>query len=422
MPPSTLGRAETVPVVEDPVSMSLSGPGETAAPRDPVSRHEFRETPKIPSLRNQPRQTLVWILEACVGLFSLVTLLALTASIPVVNLLALGYLMEIQKRVSQSGKLRSAFYLLPAARRLTGMILGVALWLLPVQFLAGATRDSWLLAPGTTGTWLWTAGLIGTSLLIIAHLLLALGCGGGWWRFVRPLSNIRRLRTSSRSSEYWHDAHKAIYEFAAAFQFPQLLRLGILGYAAAYVWLAVPTLLFTMLDDPTSRWQIVVFVTGCVTLTLTLMWMPLLLAHVATEGHWRAIMEFTAVRKLAGQTPFCWALATAVLFATSMLPMLYTALLKNQIPPHDDRWDLMLVFIATVVPARVLVGWVYHRATQRARHETSWPWRIWQGANGVALCFGVGWYVYFLYLAQTGGELGRRAVWQFPALLLPLPF
>jgi hypothetical protein len=34
----------------------------------------------------------------------------------------------------------------------------------------------------------------------------------------------------------------------------------------------------------------------------------------------------------------------------------------------------------------------------------------------------IGWYVYFLCLAATGGELGQRAVWQFHAMLLPLPF
>ena len=422
MTTSTLGRDEPVPVAEDTDLTPVAVPGVTAETRTRTSRHEFRETPKIPSVSDQPRQALVWILNACVGLFSLVALLALTAAIPVVNLLALGYLMEIQKRVIQTGKLRSAFYLLPAARRLVGIVLGVTLWLLPIQILAGAARDSWLLAPGTTGTWLWTAGLAGASMLITAHLLLALACGGGWWRFVRPLSSIRRLRVSSKSGEYCRDAHEAIFEFAAAFRFPHLFRLGILGYAAVYVWLAVPTLLFTMLDDPTSRWQIAVFITGCVAMTLTFLWMPLLLAHVAAEGRWRAIIEFKTVRKLAGHTPFCWAIGTAILFATSVLPMLYTALLKNRLPPHDDRWDLMLVFIATVVPARVFVGWVYHRARQKARSATSWPWRIWQGVNGVALCFGLGWYVYFLHLAQTGGELGQRAIWEFQALLLPLPF
>jgi hypothetical protein len=52
------------------------------------------------------------------------------------------------------------------------------------------------------------------------------------------------------------------------------MRLGVLAYVAAYVWLAMPTLLFTMLEDPTSRWQIVVFTAGCVTLTLRLLWLP----------------------------------------------------------------------------------------------------------------------------------------------------
>lgn len=411
-----------MPVTDDPVSTPLAVPDETAETRTRMSRQEFQETPKFPSFRNQPRQALVWLSSACVGLLSLVILLAMTAALPVMNLVALGYLMEIQQRVARTGKLRSAFYLLPAARRLVGIVLGVTLWLLPIQFLAGAARDSWLLAPGSTGTWLWTAGLAGSSLLITAHLLLALACGGGWWRFVRPISNVRRLRASSNDREHWRDAHKAIYEFAAAFRIPHLFRLGVLGYAAVYVWLGVPALLFTMLDDPTSRWQIGVFMTGCVAMTLTFLWMPSLLAHVASEGRWRAILEFKTVHKLAGQTPFCWALATAALFATSVLPMLYTALLKNRLPPHDDRWDLMIVFIATVVPARVFVGWVYHRATQKPRSSISWPWRIWQGANGVALCFGVGWYVYFLQLAQTGGELGQRAVWEFQALLLPLPF
>lgn len=411
-----------MPVAEEMDSTSVAVPGETALTRTCISRHDFREIPEIPSLRDQPWQTLGCISNACVGLFSLIVLLTMTAAIPVVNFLALGYLMEIQQRVASSGKIRSAFYLLPAARRLAGIVLGVTVWLLPIQFLAAAVRDCWLLAPGTTGTWLWTAGLVATSLLITSHLLMALACGGGCWRFVRPINNICRLRASSQCGQYWRNAHETLYEFSAAFRIPHLFRLGILGYAAVYVWLTVPALLFTMLDDPTSRWQIVVFIAGCVTMMLTLLWMPLLLAHVATEGRWRAILEFKTVRKLAGQTPFCWAFATAVLFATSALPMLYTALLKNRLPPHDDRWDLMIVFTATVVPARVFVGWVYHRAKQKTHSTTSWPWRIWQGANGVALCFGVGWYVYLLQLAQTGGELGQRTVWEFQALLLPLPF
>ena len=251
---------------------------------------------------------------------------------------------------------------------------------------------------------------------------MAIGCGGGWWRFVRPLSNIRRLRDHWRSGDYSHDAHHAIYEFAAAWRLPHLLWLGLIGYTAAYVWLVVPTYLFTILDDVTNPLQIGGFLAGCVTLTLALLWLPFLLAHVAVTGRWRAMFEPRMVLRLAGRVPLRWAFATALLLACSVLPLLYEALFKNQIPPHDARWDLMLVFLVTVVPARVLVGWAYHRATQRESSARSWPWRVWQVANGLALCFGVGWYVYFLNMAATGGELGQRSVWQFHAILMPLPF
>jgi len=419
MTASTLERGHSVSLVEDIAPRPPTDRGEIAGQRTIVSRRDFQEFPRIPS---HPLRAVWWLVRACLGLICLVALLALAAAIPVVNVLALGYLMEVQGRVARTGKFRSAFYLLPAAQRLGGILLAVWLWLLPIQFLAGLARDSWLLAPGGTAAWLWTSLLVIASSLTAVHLLLAIGCGGRWWRFARPLSNALRLRACWRSNEYWQDAHHAIYEFMAAFRLPHLLRLGLLGYAAAYVWLVLPALLFTMLNDVTSRWQIIGFVAGCVTLTLTLLWLPLLLAHVAAEGRWRAMFELTTVAKLAGQTPFRWAIATAILFGCSVLPLLYTALFKNQIPAHDVRWDLMLVSLVTVVPARVLVGWVYHRATRRTHSAPSRLWRIWQWTNGAALCFGVGWYVYFLNLATTGGELGQHAVWQFHALLLPLPF
>ena len=150
--------------------------------------------------------------------------------------------------------------------------------------------------------------------------------------------------------------------------------------------------------------------------------MPFLLAHLAAETRMGAMFEVRTILRLAGRVPFRSAFATALVFACSVLPMLYEALLKNQIPPHALRWDLMLVFLVTVTPARILVGWVYQRATARTCDSPSWSWRIWQGVNGLMLCVGVGYYVYFLYLAQTGGELGQRTIWQFPSLLLPFPW
>jgi hypothetical protein len=419
---STLERGNSVPLVEDTESASGADQRESVEVRGFFSQREHQEFPGIPSLFRQPLQAIGWLMQAALGVTFLVGLLALAASLPLVNIFALGYLMEAQGRVARTGKFRAAFYLLPAARRLGGIVFAVWLSLLPIRFLSAAAQDSWLLAPSGAAAWLWTSLLIVVSSLVAVHLLLAIGCGGSLSRFVRPLSNVRRLRAHLRQGGYWRNAHHAIWEFIAAFRLPHLFRLGLLGYASAYLWLLVPAFFFTMLDDITSRWQVLGFLVGCITLTITFLWLPLLLAHVAAEGRWGTMFEFATVRKLAGKTPFRWAIATAILFACSVVPLLYGALFKNQIPPHDAKWDLMLVFLLTVVPARVLMGWVYHRATQQARTITSWPWRIWQWTNGVALCGGVGFYVFFLNLAATGGELGERSIWQFHALLLPFPF
>ncbi|MBC8353652.1 MAG: hypothetical protein H8E66_16765 [Planctomycetes bacterium] len=422
MTPSTVDQGNFLPIVDDSASESSEDRSAIAVEQAVVSQQHFQEFPCIPSVRFHPLRAAGWLVQASFGLLFLVGLLALAASIPIVNLFALGYLMEAQGRVARTGKFRSAFYLLPAAQRLGGILLAVWLWLLPVQFLASAARDSWLLAPSGTAAWLWTSLLVVVSSLIAVHLLLAIGCGGSLWRFVRPINNARQLLARLRGGEYWRDANHTIGEFIASFRLLHLFRLGLLGYAAAYVWLAIPTVLFTMLDDTTSRLQILGFLVGCIALTLTLLWLPLLLAHVSAEARWGAVFEIATVRKLIGQSPFCWAIGTAVLLACSAVPLLYTALFKIRIPPHEARWDLMVVFLVTVVPARVLIGWVYHRATHRTRSAPSWPWRIWQWTNGVALCAGVGFYVYFLNLAATGGELGERSIWQFHALLLPLPF
>ena len=421
MSASTLEDDPLPPAENGGIRLSVDQ-GALAAQHTVISRRDLQEFPRIPSLRRYPLQAVAWVVNASLALACLVVMLALAASIPVVNIVAFGYMMDVQGRVARTGRFRSAFLLLPAAQRLGGVLLAVWLWLWPVQFLASVARDSWLLAPGRAVAWFWIGALVFVSSLIALHLLLAIACGGGWWRFIRPSSNTRLLLVYLRSGEYWRNAHSAIYEFGAALQLPHLVRLGLLGYVAAYVWLTVPALLFTMLDDVTSTRQILAFLAGCVTLTATLLWLPLLLAHVAAECRWGAMVEFATVRKLAGHTPCCWAISTATLFACSVVPLLYLALFKIRIPPHDATWDLMLVFLVTVIPARVLVGWVYHRATQRTRSAPSWLWRIWQCANGAALCAGIGFYVYFLNLVATGGELGEHAIWQFHALLLPLPF
>ncbi len=309
---------------------AISDTRSTAASDEPLvfSRAELRELGPMPALRRHPLQAAAWLSRTGIGIIVLFALLALTLAVPIVNVVALGYLMEIQGRAARTGRLRSAIYLVPAAGRLGIVLLAVWLFLLPIQLLSGLARDSWLLASGGAAAWWWSGALVCASVLVAIHLVLAIGCGAAWWRFFRPINNARWLAARLRDGDYWRDADRAIREFLAAFQLARLFRLGLIGYLAVYFWLGIPTLLFTMLEDVTSRLQMVLFVVGSVAVTLTLTWLPLMLAHVAAEARLGAMLELGTVLRLAGRTPFRWALATAILLACSVLPLLYTALFK----------------------------------------------------------------------------------------------
>jgi hypothetical protein len=77
----------------------------------------------------------------------------------------------------------------------------------------------------------------------------------------------------------------------------------------------------------------------------------------------------------------------------------------------------MFVFLITIYPAKVMLGWAYHRASNGRQ-----AWRPWSWLGSCAALAGVATYVVLLYLVQTSGLLGNRVVWQHHALLLPLPW
>ncbi len=412
-PGSTIDASEETSVIQ---------PGHSGTRPPVITRGELKYFPPMPSLRSHPFAAIAWLVRACVAIPCGVVLLAIGATIPIVNVYVLGCLMEIQGQVARTGKFRTAFWGLPLAMRLGIIALTVTLWLLPIELLAALHRDTHVLAPGSAKDWLVAITLAIASVVIAAHLALAIAGGGRWWQFLRPIQNIRQQLDRHSRVRFWQQATRQINQFVAAISFIRLLRSGILAYAAAYLWLVIPTFLFTLLDDVTIRWQWFGFATGCAMLTVTLMWLPFLMAHVAAERRTGAMFEMRTVCELAARTPLCWSMSTAFLIASSVLTLLYTALVKNVLPPHVFRWDLMAVFLVTMIPARILVGRAYHRATTQPPTRPKWSTRIWRWSNIAALSVGMGYYVYFLYLAQTGGELGQNAVWQFPSVLQPFPY
>src|SRR5262249_53323384 len=152
------------------------------------------------------RFLFAWLARAIRFLFgvaSLILLLALIAAIPIVNFLALGYLLEVEGRVARSGRLRDAFPLIDVAPRLGSIALGVWLWIFPLRLLAHAAADARLIDPGSRSDNVLHVLVRGLAVAIGVHVCLALARGGDLGAFFRPIRNARWLRARWRESSYW---------------------------------------------------------------------------------------------------------------------------------------------------------------------------------------------------------------------------
>jgi hypothetical protein len=115
-------------------------PAELIAERDGIDVTAYRLSSRPPVLKH-PIRAFAWFVKTAFGIVSLILMLAVIAAIPVVNFLALGYLLEVEGRVARTGKLRNAFLLLDVAPRFGSIALGIWLWVLPLRGIATMRGD-----------------------------------------------------------------------------------------------------------------------------------------------------------------------------------------------------------------------------------------------------------------------------------------
>lgn len=376
--------------------------------------YSFDALPPFPHPLKHPIKALGWIVSLLFGLVSLVLLLAVIAAIPIVNFVALGYLLEAQGRVARTGKLSYALPLLPLAPRLGGIAFGTWFWLLLVRLVADAASDAVTIAPDSVAARAWNAALVLFSSAVGAHLILSLARGGSFWCYFRPIKNLRWLWQQWRMGGYLQRAATAVHDFVRALKLPHHFRLGAIGFLGTFAWLFFPTVLFGFLRDVDKPGQIIVTLLGALILMPILAWAPFLQAHYAAEQRWRAFLELRAVRKLGAKAPVCWFLTTVLLYALA-LPLY---LFKIAAPPQDAMWFVTLIFVTTIYPAKVLVGWAYSKARRREKKA----WWFWRWPCRLLLIPLLGIYMFLLFFTPAIGAAGRRVLFEHHALLLPTPF
>jgi hypothetical protein len=402
----------------DSVSSAESSQVSESAPalddRLPETGAELR-LPPFPVPWRHPLQSAFWTVRVTFGLASLILLLAVIAAIPLVNFLALGYLLDAEGRVARTGRLRDSVPLIHLAPRLGSIALGFWLWLLPLRFLSGVAADAQLIDPSGVGA--HRMQILATTLwaVVTIHLCLALARGGTFGCFFRPIKNVRWLWRRFRDHDYWSTASVAVRSFIRQLEIKRHFLLGLKGFGVGLVWLFLPTALYAAMKELKPGPGFVT-VAGGLLMTWVLAWMPFLQARFAATGRWRDGFQLKECRENFRHAPFAWLIAILGVYVLS-LPLYLT---KVALPPADAMWLLTLVFIVSIYPARILTGWAYHRAVKK-REEKRRSWFVTRFATRLVILPLVGFYVFILFFTQFISEHGKRALFEHHAFLLPWP-
>lgn len=367
------------------------------------------------SLESSPPRPWLWRALAAIdgawnglfGVVSLIGMLAVVATIPVVQILSLGYLLEASGRVARVGKLRAGLVGIEQAARLGSIALGAWLLLWIPRLVSSLWHSAWLIDP-TSGATRFLHGLLFLSTAwVVWHTAAAVARGGRLRHFLwpRPLRFARRLFRR----ESYATLRDAVWDFATGLRLPYYARLGLLGFIGGVAWLVLPiSLLAVGKSAPLGGFL------GGLLLVWVLFYLPFLQTRLAATGRWQALLELRAARETFARAPL--ASGAALVFMLLLALPLY--LLKIELIPREAAWLPSLLFVASIWPARLALGWAVSRGLRRGqpRHVAI---RV---LSRLALAPVVAIYVLLVYFTQYLSWYGVWSLYEQHAFLLPAPF
>ncbi|GAA4435483.1 DUF4013 domain-containing protein [Bremerella cremea] len=349
----------------------------------------------------------------CFGVVSMVVILAFLATVPVLNLMSLGYLLEVAGRIGRTGKFTQGFVGIRKASKIGSMVAGAWLMFLPLRFLSDAWQSAWLIDPNSPQTRnLWTVTMIAT-VAVGLHVAWACYRGGRFRHFLWP-APILFFKTIFHGGMYAH-AREGTLAFIRELHLWHYFSLGARGFFGTLAWLAIPVLWMIgarQITEPGAAF--VVSLPGMLMFAFVLLYLPFLQAHFAAENRFKALFEVRKVRSLFRQAPLAWwlALLTTLLFA---LPLY---LLKIEMIDREIAWLPSLFFVVFIFPARMLSGWALAVAKKREKPAHF----VWRWLGRLAAIPVVVSYIFFMYLFLYISWRGADSLLEQHAFLVPVPF
>lgn len=355
---------------------------------------------------------LTTALEWTFGAVSLILALAVVATIPVLQVLSLGYLLEVSGRVARTGRLREGFIGVRPAARAGSIALGIWLWSWPLRFSSSMWTEARLIAPDSGPARGWHMALIVLSTLIVLHVIGACLRGGRLRSFVwpRPILLVRQLFRRGAYAE----VRDTVWDFVIQMRLPYFFWLGLRGLAGAVIWLIVPVSMLAVASRMQPGLGVLTGFIGGALLALVCAHLPFLQARFAAENRLGAMFSLRENRRAFARAP--WAFAIALLFTLLLALPLY--LLKIEIIPREAAWLPSLLFVMSIFPARLLAGWACARANRR-QEKRHWFWRL-TGRLGMLPVLAS--YVVIVYFTQYLSWYGVWSLYEQHAFLLPVPF
>jgi len=340
-------------------------------------------------------------------------LLAVAASIPVLQWASLGYLLEAASRMAKGRPWRDVVPGLELAGKIGWIAVAVVVAWLPAWLSAQFAYQAELIEPGSdlAANWRIAAGVIGLTWIV--YVLWALIRGGRWRDFLWP-APMRFFREFFRRST-WSRVEDRLWDTVTAFQIPKLVWLGFRAWIGALLWLAIPAALVVIgMQANKQPAQAAVGVVGFFLMWFVLMYLPFLQVQFASEKRWRAMFRRSTIRDGFRRAP--WAFFFGSLATLGLAIPLY--LLRIESPPKELLWVPCLFFVFLTLPAKLCVGWALNRASRRAQPRW-WLSRYVAWFLQVSI---VPFYILFLYLGSLASWDGALIVFLQHAFLTPVPF
>lgn len=396
------------------------------------------------------------------GIASIIILLAITASIPILQFISFGYLFEVSGRLARQRTFSDAMIGLSKASKLGGVIVGCWFTFLPVRILSSIWEEAHLIDSSSTATMIAKNCLILLIIFSVCHIFTALICGGRlryfFWPLIAPvslsiwlarrltgintirliikysigllapniekdISNARPIRnwfppiillSRIRTENIYTTARDDAWDFLLSLNLKYYMLLGLKGFGGSFVWLLIPTLLLVSASYEEGGLSVLFGILGVLFAIPIFGTLLFLQTHFALDGKLIRFTEVNQVWRNFGRAPIAHLFALTV----SLVLALPLFLLKIETIPNELLWTLSLVFIIFSWPARLALGWAYRRGKNAPRSRPWWiRYPMLLASVPVAFAFAI-----ILTLTRYVSWNGALSLFENHVFLLPAPF